>query len=185
MSARSPVQSNRIQVFTVGHSTLSADAFVATLASHGIEVVADVRRFPGSRRHPQFGAAALEATLSAHAMDYVWLSRLGGRRRDAPAAQHMGWHNPSFRSYAAYTWSDEFAEGLFELLNIAAAARTAIMCSEFAWWRCHRSLIADVLLFVGVDVMHIMGQGVATPHHYTEPARIVAGELVYPDAAVL
>lgn len=172
-----------MKIFTIGHSTLSADAFIATLASHGIEVLADVRRFPGSRRYPQFNAAALEATLGEHGMNYVWLSRLGGRRRDAPAVQHMGWHNPSFRSYAAYAWSEEFAQGLFELLNIANAAQTAIMCSEFAWWRCRRALISDVLRFVGVDVMHIMGPGAPKAHPYTSPARIIAGELVYPEAA--
>lgn len=175
-----PVASDRIRIHTVGHSTLDADAFVATLAAHGIEVVADVRRFPGSRRHPQFGAEALAASLRAGGMDYVWLARLGGRRRDAAATQHLGWNNPSFRSYAAYTWSEDFADGLAELLAIAEAASTAIMCSELPWWRCHRALISDVLRFLGVEVLHIMGPGAAKAHPYTAPARIVAGQLVYP-----
>ena len=176
--------SSHPRIFTIGHSTLPADAFVATLAAHGIEVLADVRRFPGSRRHPQFGAEALASTLRAAGMDYVWLARLGGRRRETAAAQHLGWNNRSFRSYAAYTWSEDFADGLFELLCIAGAASTAIMCSELPWWRCHRALIADVLRFLGMDVLHIMGPGAPKPHPYTAPARIVAGELVYPrDAA--
>jgi uncharacterized protein (DUF488 family) len=170
----------RLRVFTVGHSTLSAQAFLDTLASHGIEVVADVRRFPGSRRHPHFGAEALAASLRDNAIDYVWLPLLGGRRRDAPAAQHLGWNNPSFRSYAAYTWSEEFAEGLADLVGIASAAPTAIMCSELPWWRCHRALISDVLRFLGAEVLHIMGEGPARPHPYSSPARVVAGELVYP-----
>lgn len=172
--------SERIRILTVGHSTLGADAFVATLQAHGVEVIADVRRFPGSRRHPHFGAQALAANLRASGMDYVWLARLGGRRRDAAATQHLGWNNPSFRSYAAHTWSEEFAEGLAELLAIAGGASTAIMCSELPWWRCHRALISDALRFLGVEVMHIMGPGPAKPHPYTAPARIVAGELVYP-----
>lgn len=169
-----------VRVFTVGHSTLSAAAFQATLERHGIEVLADVRRFPGSRRHPHFGGEALAASLQAGGIDYVWLARLGGRRRDSAATQHLGWINPSFRSYAAYTWSDEFAEGLAELVGIAIAARTAIMCSELPWWRCHRALISDVLRFLGAEVLHIMGDGAPRPHPYTAPARIVAGELVYP-----
>ncbi len=184
MTGDSHTASGRIQVFTVGHSTLSEQTFFALLQGHGIEVVADVRRFPGSRRHPHFGADALAATLRARGMDYVWLQRLGGRRREAPATEHLGWNNPSFRSYAAYTWSEEFGEGLAELLAIANAAPTAIMCSEAAWWRCHRALIADVLRFLGHEVMHVMGPGPAKAHPYTAPARIVAGELVYPpDAA--
>ncbi len=172
--------SDSLRIFTVGHSTLGADAFLATLAAHRVEVIADVRRFPGSRRHPHFCPEALAASLHGHGMDYVWLARLGGRRRDAAATQHLGWNHPSFRSYAAYTWSEEFAEGLAELLAIASAASTAIMCSELPWWRCHRALISDVLRLLGAEVLHIMGPGAPKPHPYTAPARIVAGELVYP-----
>lgn len=168
------------RIWTVGHSTRSADDFVAALSAHGIELVADVRRFPGSRRHPQFGEAALQATLAGHGIDYVWLARLGGRRRGEARAEHLGWRNPSFRSYAAFTWSEEFAEGLAELLTVAAASRTAMMCSELLWWRCHRALIADVLRYLGFEVIHIMAQGPGTGHPYTSPARIVGGELVYP-----
>lgn len=167
-------------IWTIGHSTRSADDFVAALAAHGIELVADVRRFPGSRRHPQFGGEALAATLAGHGIDYLWLSRLGGRRRGEPSAEHLGWRNASFRSYAAFTWSEEFAEGLTELLTIAAATRTAMMCSEMLWWRCHRGLIADVLRHLGFEVIHILGPGAGTGHPYTSPARIVGGELVYP-----
>ena len=169
-----------VRLFTVGHSTLGAEAFLGRLERHGIEVLADVRRFPGSRRHPHFGAEALAASLQARGMAYVWLAQLGGRRRDAAAPEHLGWNNPSFRSYAAYTWSDEFAQGLAELLGLAHAANTAIMCSELPWWRCHRALVADVLRFLGAEVLHIMGDGPPKPHPYSAPARIVGGELVYP-----
>lgn len=167
-------------IWTIGHSTRSADEFLAVLETHAIEVVADVRRFPGSRRHPQFGSTALAETLAADGIDYAWLSRLGGRRRGPSGPQQEGWRNPSFRAYAAYTWTEEFAGGLDELLTIAAGARTTVMCSELLWWRCHRALISDVLRFLGVEVIHLAGAGPGTVHPYTSPACIEDGELTYP-----
>lgn len=167
-------------IWTIGHSTRSADEFVCLLQRHGLEVVADVRRFPGSRRHPQFGAAALAERLAAEGIDYAWLPRLGGRRSGPASPEQLGWRNPSFRAYAAYEWTDEFAQGLDELLHIAAGRPTTLMCSELLWWRCHRALIADVLRFLGMRVIHIMGGEPGTPHPYTSPARIVDGELIYP-----
>jgi len=167
-------------VWTIGHSTRTADALVHVLRAHEIEVVADVRRFPGSRRHPQFGMDALAGRLAADGLDYAWLSRLGGRRRGDAGPEHQGWRNPSFRAYAAYTWTEDFARGLEELLHIAEARRTTVMCSELLWWRCHRALIADVLRFLGMQVVHIVDEAPGTPHPYTSPARIVGGELTYP-----
>lgn len=171
---------NDLTIWTVGHSIRSADEFVRVLQAHGIELVADVRRFPGSRRHPQFGSEALAQRLSADGIDYAWLARLGGRRRGDAGPQQMGWRNPSFRAYAAYTWTEEFADGLHELLHVAQGKRTTVMCSELLWWRCHRALIADVLRFLGVQVIHILDEGSGTPHPFTSPARIVEGELSYP-----
>jgi uncharacterized protein (DUF488 family) len=171
---------SRSTIWTIGHSTRTADEFVHVLKAHDIEVVADVRRFPGSRRHPQFGDLALEERLAAEGMTYAWLAHLGGRRRGEAGTEHLGWRNPSFRAYAAYTWTEDFARGLEELLHIAAGSRTTLMCSELLWWRCHRALIADVLRFLGMDVIHIAGEGPGTAHPYTSPARIVHGELVYP-----
>lgn len=167
-------------IWTIGHSTRSADEFVAVLEAHAIEVVADVRRFPGSRRHPQFGGAELAQTLAASGIGYAWLSRLGGRRSGPAGPEQEGWRNPSFRAYAAYTWTEEFAEGLDELLAIAGGARTTLMCSEVLWWRCHRALIADVLRFLGVEVIHLAGEGPGTVHPYTSPARVKDGQLTYP-----
>ncbi|MDB5743929.1 MAG: hypothetical protein JWR68_2244 [Polaromonas sp.] len=167
-------------IWTIGHSTRSAAEFVRLLEAHEIEVVADVRRFPGSRRHPQFGIAALTESLAAHQIDYVWLPLLGGRRKGEAGSAHLGWRNPSFRAYAAYTWTDEFAQGLDDILHIAAARRTTLMCSEVLWWRCHRALIADVLRFLGVPVIHIVDTKPGTQHPYTSPARIADGQLTYP-----
>jgi uncharacterized protein (DUF488 family) len=169
-----------LTIWTIGHSTRSADEFMRVLQAHDVEVIADVRRFPGSRRHPQFGSAALADRLAADGLDYAWLSRLGGRRRGESGPQQLGWRNPSFRAYAAYTWTQEFADGLDELLHIAQGRRTAVMCSELLWWRCHRALISDVLRLLGVQVIHLLGEQPGTPHPYTSPARIEDGELTYP-----
>jgi len=173
-----------IEVWTIGHSTRTADAFVGVLKAHGIECVADVRRFPGSRRHPQFGHEELARTLAGHGIDYVWLPELGGRRKaDVPPAD-SAWRHPSFRAYAVHLESEEFAAGLERLLHLGAACRTAMMCSELLWWRCHRALIADVLRFRGFAVTHILSASQRRPHPYTSPARIVDGQLVYsPDGA--
>lgn len=167
-------------IWTIGHSTRTADEFVHVLQAHGIEVVADVRRFPGSRRHPHFGSEALMERLAVADIDYAWLSRLGGRRRGDATEDHLGWRNPSFRAYAAYTWTEDFASGLDELLHIAAGRRVSVMCSELLWWRCHRALIADVLRFLGIEVIHIASDGPGKVHPYTSPARIRDGDLVYP-----
>ena len=167
-------------IWTIGHSNRSADDFQSVLHAHAIEVVADVRRFPGSRKHPQFGSEALAASLAGNGIDYAWLSRLGGRRRGDAGPEHQGWRNSSFRAYAAYTWTEEFADGLDELLHIAAGARTTLMCSELLWWRCHRALISDVLRFLGVEVVHIAGAGSGTVHPYTSPACVDDDGLTYP-----
>jgi uncharacterized protein (DUF488 family) len=168
-----------LEVWTVGHSNHDATTFRALLQAWRIEAVADVRRFPGSRRHPHFGSEALAADLEDCGIGYAWLGRLGGRRRSATEAADSAWRNPSFRAYADHLASEEFAGGLEELLHMAQACRTAIMCSELLWWRCHRALISDVLRFSGVDVIHILGVGKGSPHPWTAPARIVDGELNY------
>jgi len=167
-------------IWTIGHSTRGADDFLAVLQAHSIEVVADVRRFPGSRRHPQFGGEALARSLADGGIDYAWLSRLGGRRRGEAGPEHQGWRNPSFQAYAAYTWTEEFAQGLDDLLYIAAGARTTLMCSELLWWRCHRALIADVLRFLGVEVIHLLDEGPGKVHPYPSPACVSDGRLTYP-----
>ena len=166
-------------VWTVGHSNRSEGEFLALLVAHGIEAIADVRRFPGSRKHPQFGAEALEASLAGRGIAYAWLPALGGRRRPEPDSPNDGWRNPSFRAYADYTATEAFAEGLAQLLNMTFACRTAIMCSEVLWWRCHRALISDVLLFEGVAVTHILGPNSTSAHTYTSPARVTPAGLDY------
>jgi uncharacterized protein (DUF488 family) len=172
-----------IHVWTIGHSTRTIEEFLRVLAAYGIETVADVRRFPGSRRHPQFGGDALAASLRSHGVEYAWIEQLGGRRRRRDGAAPSAWRHPSFQAYADHIASDEFAAGLDELLHLAAAGRTAIMCSELLWWRCHRAIISDVLLVSGVPVTHILTSDKSSAHSYTSPARVLDGQLTYAVAA--
>ena len=167
-------------IWTIGHSTRTLEIFLDLLAVYRIEAVADVRRFPGSRRYPHFAKDALAETLPTHGIVYQWLPRLGGRRPVRPDSPNDGWRNASFRGYADYLASAEFAEGLDELLALAGERRTAIMCAEAVWWRCHRALIADVLRVRGIEVIHILDATHSTVHPYTSPAHIVEGRLTYP-----
>jgi uncharacterized protein (DUF488 family) len=166
-------------IWTGGHSTRDLDVFVDVLRAHEIEMIADVRRFPGSRRLPQFNAAELESGLLSNAIAYQWLPSLGGRRTPAPSSPNDGWTNAAFRGYADHVATEEFADGLFELLNLAEGLNTAIMCAELLWWRCHRRIIADVLVSLGYEVRHVVDTKTAEPHKLAAPARLIDGELSY------
>jgi uncharacterized protein (DUF488 family) len=165
-------------IWTIGHSTRTLEEFLGLLGEYRIEAIADVRRFPGSRRYPYFASDALALTLSAHDIAYRWLPGLGGRRKVQPGSPNTAWRNASFQGYADYIATDAFAESLAELLKLAADKRTAMMCAEAVWWRCHRSIIADVKLR-GIEVIHIVDATHATVHPYTSPARVVDGHLSY------
>lgn len=167
------------RIWTIGHSTRTLDEFLALLAAHEIEAVADVRRYPGSRRWPHFGRDALAGELENRKLAYEWFPELGGRRTPAADSANTGWRSSAFRGYADYMATAEFAEGLDRLVNLALGLRTAILCAEALWWRCHRGLVADVLRWSGFDVTHIMGPSSAVEHPYTAPARIVDGRLSY------
>ncbi|QSX77893.1 DUF488 domain-containing protein [Agrilutibacter solisilvae] len=169
-------------VWTIGHSTRPLEAFLDLLAAYDIGAIADVRRFPGSRRYPWFAGDALSASLPAQGIEYAWLPQLGGRRKVRPGSPNGGWRNPSFQGYADHLDSPEFAEGLAAVLALAARRRTALMCAESLWWRCHRALISDVLKLRGIEVIHILDQTHATTHAYTAPARIEHGRLSYAPA---
>ena len=174
-----PPSASAADVFTIGHSTRELDDFLAVLAAHGIEAVLDVRRFPGSRRLPRFAEDALAASLEARGIAYRWIPELGGRRRAVPESRNAGWRHPAFRAYADHMATAEFADGLVELLAVAHGVRTAIMCAEVLWWRCHRRLIADALVALGHRVWHIRGAEPAAPHRLAAPARLVRGALDY------
>jgi uncharacterized protein (DUF488 family) len=166
-------------IWTIGHSTRSIEEFLSLLVESRVEVIADVRSFPGSRKFPQYNKEALAASLPAQAIGYHWLPELGGRRRASPDSPNIAWRNASFRGYADYMATTEFAQGLLQLLDVANKARTAIMCSEAVWWRCHRSMIADALIVRGIEVLHILDAKHTVVHPMTSPARIVGGALTY------
>ena len=170
---------NKLEIWTVGHSTRPIEEFIESLRSFEIKVLADVRSYPGSQRYPQFNKENLKPSLTEAAIDYQHFPELGGRRRARPDSLNMAWRNESFRGYADYLETEDFRDGIVRLLEIARVSRTAVMCSEAVWWRCHRSLISDYLKAKGIEVNHIMRTGKSEPHPFTSAARIVNGELSY------
>ena len=170
-----------LQFFTIGHSTHPLDGFLELLARHRIEVLADIRRFPGSRKYPHFNRDCLASALPQSGVEYRWFEALGGRRKpsgDSP--KNLGLRNEGFRNYADYMATHEFHEAVGQLLGLARQKRTALMCSEGLFWRCHRRLVSDYLLAQGHVVDHIMPTGDLRPHTLTEGARTEGGELSYP-----
>jgi uncharacterized protein (DUF488 family) len=170
---------DQLSVWTIGHSTLAIEDFIGRLDSFEIQLLADVRSYPGSRRYPHFNKENLEASLAIAEIRYLHLPELGGRRRARPDSQNVAWRNDSFRGYADYMETKDFLEGIARLLDVARDRATAIMCSEAVWWRCHRSLISDYLKIKGVEVVHILAPNKSEPHPFTSAARIVDGKLSY------
>jgi uncharacterized protein (DUF488 family) len=166
-------------VWTVGHSTRSGEEFGQILCVHEIQVLVDVRSFPGSRRYPQFNREALSESLAKLGIEYKHAPRLGGRRTPRKNSHNTAWKNASFRAYADHTETDEFRNGVEELLELADDSRVAVMCAEAVWWRCHRSLISDYLKAKGHTVIHILDENKTEEHPFTSAARIVDGELSY------
>lgn len=168
-----------LTVWTIGHSTRSADDFNRILTSHEIRTLVDVRSFPGSRRYPHFNSKQLSNALATVGIEYAHLLALGGRRQPAPNSKNNAWRNASFRAYADHMESEEFKSGIQQLLKLAAEKETAIMCAEALWWRCHRGLIADYLKARGALVLHIIDEAHQESHPYTSAARIIDGKLSY------
>jgi uncharacterized protein (DUF488 family) len=166
-------------IWTIGHSTKTIDHFISALQSFNIELVADIRSFPGSRRYPHFNKEALEVSLPVNGINYTHLKELGGRRRAKEDSINTGWRNAAFRGFADYMQTDNFKKGIEQLEELASTKRTSYMCSEAVWWRCHRSLVSDFLKLRGWNVFHIMEIGKAEAHHYTQPAKIIDGKLTY------
>lgn len=168
-------------IWTIGHSNQGIDHFLDLLRGPSITMVADVRRFPGSRRHPQFGAEALRESLAVEGIGYRHFANLGGRRgKPVPGSPNTGWRVASFAAYADYMATEEFHEALADLTATAQDQRVAIMCSEALPWRCHRRLIADALVLEGWTVLDILGSGPPKEHALTPFARVAGGHLIYP-----
>jgi uncharacterized protein (DUF488 family) len=168
-----------MKIWTVGHSTRSGEEFVEILKAHGVEVLVDVRTYPGSRRYPQFNRDALDKNLALEKIRYQHESRLGGRRKPRADSHNSAWRNEQFRGYADHMETEEFKRGVQELLELAAEKRVAIMCAEAVWWRCHRSLVSDYLKAEGHEVIHILDEKKVEEHPFTSAARLVDGKLCY------
>jgi uncharacterized protein (DUF488 family) len=167
------------KIWTVGHSTRPIEEFLQILQNATITAVADVRRFPGSRRYPHYNQQALSDSLMAAGIEYVWLPELGGRRQPQPNSPNVAWRNTSFRGYADYMDTDAFEQGIDRVTALADDARVALMCSEALWWQCHRSLISDYLKIRGYCVIHLLAPTKQEEHPYTSAAQIVDGQLSY------
>ena len=166
-------------IYTIGHSTHMLEEFVAMLKSFNIELLVDIRSFPGSRKFPHFNKENLPASLAENNIEYIHLKNLGGRRKVNPESCNTGWRVAAFRGYADYMETENFEKAIKELEQIASEKRVAYMCAEAVWWRCHRSLVSDYLKHNGWTVLHIMGVNKSTEHPYTAPAKIMNGKLNY------
>jgi uncharacterized protein (DUF488 family) len=168
------------RIWTIGHSTRNIDIFLSLLEENEIKLLADVRMYPGSKRYPQFGREALANSLNEAGIRYEHFPELGGRRKTKPDSKNTAWRNEMFRGYADYMETEDFRQGIARLLDLAEkTGRTAMMCAEAVWWRCHRSLISDYLKARGVEVLHILDKGKVEEHPFTSAARLVNGELSY------
>ena len=166
-------------LWTIGHSTREWDVFTGMLREAGIEALADVRRYPGSRRNPQFSAEAMGAALPEAGIAFVAMPALGGRRAPRKDSPNTAWRNVHFRGYADYMDTGDYQAARDRLAELATARRTAVMCAEAMWWQCHRSLIADDFKAAGWTVLHLMQPSRTEEHPYTGAARIVDGRLDY------
>ena len=185
MPTSDPPEAGRSEprIWTIGHSTRSADAFLALLQANAIDALADVRTIPRSRRHPHFGREILDPWLREQGIAYRHFAALGGLRKPRADSTNGAWRNEAFRGYADHMLTPEFRGAVDELLDLGRHRRVAVMCAEALWWQCHRMLLSDALVARDVDVQHIMserGGGTLQPHRLTPFAQIRAGQVVYP-----
>ncbi len=171
-------------IYTIGHSTRPIDEFVQILQKYGVHCVVDVRTIAKSRHNPQFGADQLAPSLAAAGLDYLRLESLGGLRHTRKDSINGAWKNASFRGYADYMQTPEFAAGINQLIELGVVKATAIMCAESVPWRCHRSLIGDALLAHGIEVLDIMSESVVRPHALTRFASVDGIRVTYPPEGI-
>ena len=172
-------------LYTVGHSTRSLDDFIALLKQHGVQTIADVRRYPKSRKFPYFNDDTLALSLSERGLGYVPVPALGGRRGTSAASVNTGWRSKAFRGYADYMQTPAFEQGLHQLLALAERTPTAMMCAEAVPWRCHRSLIADAAIGRGWTVLDIVGPSSPATHKLTPFAKVQGERITYPAAGTI
>jgi uncharacterized protein (DUF488 family) len=169
-----------VAIYTIGHSTRPLEEFLGLLRAHGVELLADIRSVPRSRRNPQFNHETLPESLSAAGISYAHLKALGGLRRPRRDSPNTAWRTDGFRGYADYMETAEFEAGLQTLLELAGLRQTAVMCAEAVWWRCHRQLLSDALLARGVAVEHLLSESRREPHRLTPYARVEGTRITYP-----
>jgi uncharacterized protein (DUF488 family) len=174
------IQEHPQAILTIGHSTRERAEFIHLLQAHGVTEVADVRTIPRSRRNPQFNRDTLPQALKAAGIGYIHFPGLGGLRHAHADSQNMAWRNASFRGFADYMQTDEFAENLERLIELAKKKHIALMCAEAVPWRCHRSLIADALTVRGITVEHIMSATHRQAHTLIPWARVEGTRITYP-----
>ncbi len=167
-------------VFTVGHSTLPIERFVALIKSYAVQRLADIRTVPRSRHNPQFNDTALAESLTAEHLEYVPMRALGGLRHTRKDSPNTGWRNKSFRGYADYMQTEEFQDALETLIHMSRQKRVAIMCAEAVPWRCHRSLVADALSVRGVPAVEILSESSYRMHKLTPFAQVEGLQITYP-----
>ena len=167
-------------ILTIGHSTHAIDAFIGLLRAHGVSQLADVRRMPRSKRHPQFEKSALDASLASQGIVYRHFPDLGGMRKPLPDSMNTALQNESFRGYADHMQTEAFRNALLDLVQFSEVATTALMCAEAVWWHCHRKLLSDFLLVRGVQVRHILSTANAKSHELSEFARETPAGVIYP-----
>jgi uncharacterized protein (DUF488 family) len=167
-------------LYTIGHSTRSFDELLSSLKAHELQALVDIRAFPTSRRLPQFNRDSLEQNLSAAGIHYLWMKSLGGYRKKAlDDSPNIGLRNQSFRNYADYMLTPEFEQAMGDLIGLAEQSRTAYMCAERVYFRCHRMLVSDWLVAHGHEVQHMDATGPVKPHELTSEARMIDGRLIY------
>jgi uncharacterized protein (DUF488 family) len=171
-----------LRIFTVGHSNLPFEQFVSLLKEYEIGLVADIRRYPSSRKFPHFNRPVLCELLAAENINYLWLESLGGRRHTEKDSKSVntGLKNLGFRNYADYMATDEFRRAVRELLSAAAQSRTSVMCAEKLYWKCHRRLLSDYLVSRGIEVIHIIEPGRSSDHKLTPYAVATESGVIYP-----
>ena len=167
------------QIWTIGHSNKPFEEFVGLLKVNKINVLADVRRYPGSAKYPQFNQEFLQQELKNSNLTYCHYPDLGGRRKAHKDSKNTAWRNEAFKGYADFMETQQFQEALTNLISVSHGNRIAMMCSEVLWWRCHRSLIADALKSTGWTVWHILSETKVQEHPYTSAARLRDGKLSY------
>jgi uncharacterized protein (DUF488 family) len=167
-------------LFTIGHSTRPIDEFVELLRANGVKLLIDIRTIPKSRHNPQFNGDTLATSLRSARIRYIHLKELGGLRRAKSDSINLGWRNPSFRGFADYMQTPEFAEALERAIQLAEARPTALMCAEAVPWRCHRSLVADALLVRGIRAVEIVSKAAPKEHKLTPFAHVRGTKITYP-----